>query len=107
MWEGGKYSPFFSSVKDEGCGKGGNIPHFFHQRRMRDVERGKFSPFFHQGRMRDTGRGKYSSLLFIQGRMRNVGREKISKRRRSKVDKERREERVSVWAEWKRDTSNG
>jgi hypothetical protein len=39
--------------------------------------------------------------------MRDVGRGKIPKSRRSKVDKEGRKERVSVWAEWERDTSNG
>jgi hypothetical protein len=38
--------------------------------------------------------------------MRDEERGKISKKRRSKVDKEGREERVSVWAEWKRDNKN-
>ncbi len=39
--------------------------------------------------------------------MRDEERGKISKRRRSKIDEEGREERVSVWGEWNRDTSNG
>jgi hypothetical protein len=77
MWERGEIFPIFSSVKDEGCGKRKNIPHVFHQWRMRDVERGKMFPFFIREGWGMWEGGKYCPLLVIQGRMRDVGREKV------------------------------
>ncbi len=60
MWEEEKYSPCFSSVKDEGCGKRENVP-LFYKGRMRDVGRGKVLPTFsHPGK--DAGCGKGESI---------------------------------------------
>ncbi len=48
MWEEGKSSPCFLSGKNEGCGKGENIPHVFSSVKDDGCEKGENVPLFYQ-----------------------------------------------------------